>query len=73
VAVTGAAIAAACGAAGIALAKNLPIAAVAVLVLAVAAFAAIFFMVKGGSKSALVLTSLRAICVIGSKRLEITK
>jgi hypothetical protein len=73
VAVTGAAIAAACGAAGIALAKNLPIAAVAVLVLAVAAFAAIFFMGKGGSKSALVLTSLRAICVIGSKRLEITK
>ncbi|MCK5844406.1 MAG: hypothetical protein KAG97_06840 [Victivallales bacterium] len=74
-AATAAAIAAVCGGAGIGigLAGSLPVAAVAVVVLAAVAFAAIFFMAKGGNKAALVVTSLRSICVIGSKRLEITK
>lgn len=72
-AIVAAVIAAVCGGAGIALAKNLPVAAVLVVVLAFAAFAAVFFMAKGSSKAALVRTSLRAICVIGKKRLEITE
>ena len=72
-AIAAAVIAALSGGAGIALGKNLPIAAVLVVLLAAAAGAAVFFMAKGTSKAALVLTSLRSICVIGSKRLEITK
>jgi len=72
-AIIAAVITAVCGGAGIALGKNLPVAAVVVVVLAGAAFATVFFMAKGSSKAALVLTSLRSICVIGKKRLEITK
>lgn len=72
-AIAAAVIAALSGVAGIALKDNLPVAAVLVVLLAAAAGATVFFMAKGTSKAALVLTSLRSICVIGSKRLEITK
>jgi hypothetical protein len=72
-AIVAAIIAAVCGGAGMGLANNTPVAAVLIVILAGASFAAVFFMAKGASKAALILTSLRSICVIGSKRLEITK
>ena len=73
IAVVATIIAAVSGGAGIALAKNMAVAAAVVLVVSAVAVAAVFFMAKGTSKMALVLTSLRAICVLGKKRLEITR
>jgi hypothetical protein len=61
------------GAAGIFLKDNLPMAAVAVGGASAVAFIIVFVIAKSGARKALVLTSQRAVCVVGGERLEVKK
>lgn len=70
-AVVAAIFAIAAGGAGIALVKNIPIAAGAVFGAAVIGFVVVLVMGKSSSKRALVVTSQRAISIIGKDRMEV--
>ena len=61
------------GGAGIFLKDNMAMAAVGVVAASAIAFIVVFLISKSGSKKALVLTSQRAVCVVGGERLEVKK
>jgi hypothetical protein len=61
------------GGAGIALKDNMAMAAVGVVASAAIGFIVVFLISKSGAKKALVLTSQRAVCVVGGERLEVKK
>ena len=61
------------GGAGIVLKDNMAMAAVGVVASAAIGFIIVFLISKSGAKKALVLTSQRAVCVVGGERLEVKK
>ena len=61
------------GVAGIFLESNLAMAAVAIVVVSALSFIIVLLIAKSGARKALVLTSKRAICVVGGHRLEVKK